>query len=79
MDYRMQADTKGETSRPTLRIGERHASGFGAREAEIAKAILPIDFCSHRSGRKGGAEFLSADDVFNSGVVKKCNFVKMRH
>ena len=42
---------KGETSRPTLRIGERHTSGIGAREAEIAKATLPIDFCSHR-GRK---------------------------
>ena len=42
---------KGETSRPTLRTGKRHTSGIGAREAEIAKATLPIGFCSHR-GRK---------------------------
>ena len=42
---------KGETSRPTLRTGKRHTSGIGAREAEIAKATLPIGFCPHR-GRK---------------------------
>ena len=48
MDYRMQADING-ASRPTLRIGERLTSGIGTREEEIAKAILPIDICSHRS------------------------------
>lgn len=32
-----------------------------------------------QSGRKEGAEFLAADDESNSSVVKKCNFVKMRH
>lgn len=44
----MQAGTKGDKSRSSLRIGERHTSGIGRRKAEIAKAILPIDFCSHR-------------------------------
>ena len=44
----MQADTNGDTSRPTLRIGERLISGVGTWEEEIAKAILPIDICSHR-------------------------------
>ena len=35
----------------STRSARRH-EGIGAREAEIAKAILPIDFCSHR--RHGG-------------------------
>src|SRR5574344_2034166 len=47
----MQAGTKGDKSRSSLRIGERHTSGIGRRKAEIAKAILPIDFCSHRRAR----------------------------
>ena len=48
MDCRMQADGSVNASRPTLRIGERHTSGAGRGEEEIAKAILPIDICSHR-------------------------------
>ena len=45
----MQAGDEAGNGSPTLRIGERHASGARKGEAEIAKAILPIDFCSHRS------------------------------
>ncbi|MBR2939740.1 MAG: hypothetical protein IKC14_00355, partial [Kiritimatiellae bacterium] len=49
--HKMQAGTKGDKSRSSLRIGERHTSCIGRRKAEIAKAILPIDFCSHRRPR----------------------------
>ena len=37
---------------PNLRsVNTEHAEAPGTREAEIAKAILPIDFCSHRRCR----------------------------
>ena len=49
----MQADKKKPVKgRPILRIGERHTSGIGTKEAEIAKAILSIDICSHRSSQR---------------------------
>ena len=45
--------TGSRKGRPTLRIGERHTSGARKGTAEIAKAILPIDFCSHRRFNHG--------------------------
>ena len=65
MDCRMQADGSVNASRPTLRIGERHTSGAGRGEEEIAKAILPIDICSHR--RFTGVVLYSGEHVLRFG------------
>ncbi len=63
MDYKMQADKKKPVKgRPILRIGERHISGIGTREAEIAKAILSIDICSHRRMPQVASVFDSVEE-----------------
>ena len=70
----MQAGTKGDKSRSSLRIGERHTSGIGRRKAEIAKAILPIDFCSHRRARAGHRRTTRIfKPVKNEEVVQRVN------